>query len=302
MEPNNSLVLPPSDTTSDPNAVARQFAQTITEEELVQRVQTLYTPYITYSPDNPLFFIKFGDDEMQGEGDMQMLAFTWLRQECQRNPNCNIHVPEIFRIFTRDGLTFIIMEFVPAVPVVEFGKSFDPSSWDREQTRYFDMIAEGVHLLSRVPVPADATPGPYMSGERIIRHLLFKNCMAPVVYQTIQELEDQLNRVAERGYRIVRDPPDLTTVTLEKDLNMFCYTGFNDENFMFTTDPDGRLRLYIVDFGHASFLPPSFLAFAVFEPRRRWFLCPWIADKFGASLPRVPGPLDLRGNNGHQIP
>lgn len=97
---------------------------------------------------------------------------------------------------------------------------------------------------------------------------------------------DRALQVAERGYRIVRDPPDLTTVTLEKDLNMFCYTGFNDENFMFTTDPDGRLRLYIVDFGHASFLPPSFLAFAVFEPRRRWFLCPWIADKFGASLPR----------------
>ena len=74
-------------------------------------------------------------------------------------------------------------------------------------------------------------------------------------------------------------------LNLEKEL-VFCYTDFNDENFMFTTDSNHRLRLYIVDFEHASFLPLSFLAFAVFEPSSRWFLCPWIRDSIGSSLPR----------------
>lgn len=74
-------------------------------------------------------------------------------------------------------------------------------------------------------------------------------------------------------------------VNLEKEL-LFSYTDFNDENFMFTTGSNHRLRLYIVDFEHASVLPISFLAYAVFEPNSRWFLCPWIKDCIGSSLPR----------------
>jgi hypothetical protein len=89
-------------------------------------------------------------------------------------------------------------------------------------------------------------------------------------------------QVAERGYRNDPCPPK---VALESQL-VFCYTDFNDENFMVTTEADGRPRLYIVDFEHASFLPLSFLAYAVLEPGTRWFLCAWIADRFGASLPR----------------
>ncbi len=52
---------------------------------------------------------------------------------------------------------------------------------------------------------------------------------------------------------------------------------------MFATDPDGRPRLYIVDFEHASFLPLSFLAYAVSSAR--WSLCTFVGDRFGASLP-----------------
>lgn len=55
---------------------------------------------------------------------------------------------------------------------------------------------------------------------------------------------------------------------------------------MFTTDADGRLRLYIVDFEHASFLPASFLAYVVFKPGARWFLCRWIEDRIGSTLSR----------------
>ncbi|KAK4098687.1 hypothetical protein N658DRAFT_431457 [Parathielavia hyrcaniae] len=272
---------------SDPNAAARQYAQTISEDDLYQLARTLYAPYIPYPPNCPVVFVKFGGPEKQAEGDMQKLAFEWLRRERERDPNCNIHVPEVFKIFTRGNWTFIIMQLVAALPVQQFAQKFDPRSWDHKKPYYYDMIATGVHLLSRMPVPADATPGPFTRRpeDRRIQHMLFKDQTAPVVYPTIQELQDHLNRVAERGYRIVRPPPKVTTVALEEQL-IFCYTDFNDENFMFTTDPDGRPRLYVVDFEHTSFLPPSFLAFVALERSGRWFLGDWIANKFGNSLPR----------------
>ncbi|KAL2022973.1 hypothetical protein VTK56DRAFT_4188 [Thermocarpiscus australiensis] len=277
----NGAAPPPSSGAPDPNAAARQYAQTISEDDLYQRAQTLFAPFLAYPPNHPVVFVKFGGPEKQAEGDMQTLAFDWLRQERQRNPSCNIHVPEVFKMFTKGGLTFIIMQLVAAIPVQQFIEKFDPSAWDYNKSLYYGMIAEGVHLLSRMPVPAGATPGPFTRAERRIKHLLFKDQTAPVVYPNIQELEDHLNRVAERGYPNDPCPPK---VALEREL-VFCYTDFNDENFMVTTDSDGRPRLYIVDFEHASFLPLSFLAYAVLEPDTRWFLCTWIADRFGDSLP-----------------
>ncbi|KAK4124492.1 hypothetical protein N657DRAFT_663529 [Parathielavia appendiculata] len=278
----NGAALPPSSGAADPNAAARQYAQTISEDSLYQQAKTLYAPFLAYPPSRPVVFVKFGGPEKQAEGDMQRLAFDWLRQERQRNPSCHIHVPEVFRIFTKGGLTFIIMQLVEALPVQQFAKKFDVRTWDHNNSVYYGMIADGIYLLSRMPVPAGATPGPFTHGERRIKHLLFKDQTAPVVYPNIQELQDHLNRVAERGYR---NDPRKPQVALERQL-VFSYTDFNDENFMFTTDPDGRPRLYIVDFEHASFLPLSFLAFAVLDPDSRWFLCSWVARRFGDSLPR----------------
>jgi hypothetical protein len=42
------------------------------------------------------------------------------------------------------------------------------------------MIAEGVHLLSRMPVLRGATRGPFTRADRRIKHLLFKDQETPV--------------------------------------------------------------------------------------------------------------------------
>jgi hypothetical protein len=183
---------PPSDGAPDPNAAARQYAQTISEDDLCQRAQTLFAPFLAYPPNDPVVFVKFGGPEKQAEGDMQTLAFDWLR----RNSSSNIHVPEVFKMFTKGGLTFIIMQLVAAKPIQQFAENFDPRTWDHNKSLYYGMIAEGVHILSRMPVPAGATPGPFTRAERRIKHLLFKDQTAPFVYPTIQELQDHLNRVA----------------------------------------------------------------------------------------------------------
>ena len=94
-------------------------------------------------------------------------------------------------------------------------------------------------------------------------------------------------QVAMRGSRKA-GPQHHPTVAFEREL-VFCYCDLNDENFMFNTDSSGRLRLYIVDFEHASFLPVTFLAYALFvEARdtRRWITAEPLIKRIGHTLSR----------------
>ena len=79
-----------------------------------------------------------------------------------------------------------------------------------------------------------------------------------------------------------RNRSDAPRVNLEREL-IFTYSDFNDENFMFNTDSEGRLRLYLIDFEHASFLPPSFLAFAILRDNH-WWTTRDIAERIGTTL------------------
>lgn len=63
---------------------------------------------------------------------------------------------------------------------------------------------------------------------------------------------------------------------------VYCYSDLQDENFLFERDADDRPRLWMVDFEHASFLPISFLAFAVSE--NRWYTTLPIKDRL--TLPQ----------------
>lgn len=72
-------------------------------------------------PNRPVVFIKFGGPEKQAEGDMQRLAFDWLHRTSE-NPSCNIKVLEVFKIFSKGGVTFIIMHLLAAAQVEEFAR------------------------------------------------------------------------------------------------------------------------------------------------------------------------------------
>lgn len=104
---------------------------------------------------------------------MQRLAFNWIRQERQRT-GCNIFVPEVYRVMTRDWKTVIVMELVRGFPLDQFGQRFDPQSWEKHRVKCCDMVVEGTEALRRMPVPDDATPGPYTSANRRVRHQLLR--------------------------------------------------------------------------------------------------------------------------------
>jgi hypothetical protein len=157
-----------------------------------------------------------------------------------------------------------------------------------------------------MPVPSDTTPGPYKPDHKLrrIKHPLFKEGQAATLYGSIDELENHINKVktcpgdrpttliflcsADTTGQVIsyvfRHVPAPPTVTFEREL-VFVYSDLNDENFMFNTDDDGRLRLYIIDFEHASFLPVSFLSYVVLQ-HKQWWSVPPIAERIGGTLPK----------------
>jgi len=83
-------------------------------------------------------------------------------------------------------------------------------------------------------------------------------------------------------YRNYCPPSEATTVSFKDEPLVYCYSDLQDENFLFEKDADSRLRLWMVDFEHASFLPISFLSFAVAV--NRWW--PTIPIAARLSLPQ----------------
>ncbi|KAK4242989.1 hypothetical protein C7999DRAFT_36688 [Corynascus novoguineensis] len=100
-----------SDAAIDPNAAARQFALAMSENELYQQTLERYHPFLAYPPERP-----------HGR-----VAWDWLRQQRQRDRGYDIHVPEVFRVFTRNGITFIIMELLAVTAIEDLAKTSDPT-------------------------------------------------------------------------------------------------------------------------------------------------------------------------------
>jgi hypothetical protein len=283
MPPHHSA--PP--TTLDENASARQCAQSLSEQIIRQGGRESRTNAFTYPPQKPIVFIKFGWSKQKlAEAQMQILAFDFFRQERQRDPSCNIYVPEVFRVCQYGTATYILMELVTATPFLGFA---DTLLNEPDKTRRYDMMADGVvRMLHGVPLPSDATLGPYSPGAGTdmlprIRHMFFKDQEAPVTYPNVSELEAHINRVclAEVAKRPNYRNKPAPLVTLDTQLR-FCYTDFNNQNFMFDTTADRRLRMHIVDFEHASFLPIDFLAYVVLA-NNRWRLSSVLGEKLKFS-------------------
>ncbi|KAI6517766.1 hypothetical protein MCOR05_011456 [Pyricularia oryzae] len=287
----------------DANSDSRGFAQNISEQDLRPLITNARQSHFSYPPDKPRVFVKFTNNHprsglacVRAQADMQRLAWEWLRDERQRGNDHGIRVPEVYRVFegtpyapTGRAFQFLIMELLPASYSILHDFVAEQPDPDAAWERCLDQIAGAVQLFRQIPVPAAATPGPYTTDNRTIRHCMFKDQQAYISFLSVTELQDYINRIASSIYhlRIKRGetPPSVPpTAELEHELE-YCYTDFNDENFMFCRGPERRphdYNLCVVDFEHSSFLPRSFLAYALKKGR---FLSNQLA-------PRIPLPDD----------
>jgi hypothetical protein len=94
------------------------------------------------------------------------------------------------RFETKAERSYIIMELRDATVFTKCSQ-YPPADC-------YDLIAEGIQLLRRMPVPEGTTPGPCTKDPTQrpkMKHPLFKEDQAEMVYRDIDELQDHINRV-----------------------------------------------------------------------------------------------------------
>ncbi|KAK3376180.1 hypothetical protein B0T24DRAFT_549737, partial [Lasiosphaeria ovina] len=204
------------------------------------------------------------------EGKMQELAFHHMEKKRSDNPSFQIHVPEVFAMFsTAGGEEVVVMELVQDSK--DMHRFIKDQKLDHAKAKAcYEMVVDAIKLFREIP-PVDDIPGPAPSagGSRLIKNTMFYDEQADRPFKSIHDLQEHLNEV----HRAKQYKP----VVLEQKL-IFCYTDLSQANFKFKTADKGggtgrddvsHARLYVVDFEHAAFLPASFLAFAVARAKER---------------------------------
>ncbi|KAH6999729.1 kinase-like domain-containing protein [Ilyonectria destructans] len=240
----------------------RDVAESLTEAEVTAMVER--QPYgddrdwqvtgLAYPTHNPVIYIKYGDNEYalrDSEARTHQYAYDALQRVPEQDRQ-GVRIPEIYRIIETENSTYIIMEYIRGRTLAKVME--DESVFVQTRFYYYDRIERALKLLLSFPVPKGAAPGPFGGG--IIRHPLFKDYRAPIQYDSVDMLEKHLNKVSTT---LNQDAPK---VTLERDLH-FVFADLYEGNFMFTDNGD----VYVIDFEQASFLPLSFMTYAMVQMR-----------------------------------
>jgi hypothetical protein len=109
----------------------------------------------------------------------QFQTQTYVSQ-CAKLDMSAPRVPEVLHFFHRDHqMAYLVMEYIPLIP---------PPVPDLPQR-----AARAIQWLRDLPVPAERVRiGPLGSGHA--RHILFKHCIAPLPFSSIEAVERYLNK------------------------------------------------------------------------------------------------------------
>lgn len=188
-------------------------------------------------------------------------ARTQLYAHRHANPDL-MHVPRIYHAFEHEGVGYILMEYIPhAVTLAEYMRSTS------RPDETYALVADTVRHMMQFAVPKNAAPGPVEGGS--LRYEGF-----PVGWERewkdVWELEECVNEVLRQEKKTHHsDPTKLPPQPWRVDFYnpssstplMFCYTGLRLDNFLISKDEASsrKIRLHVVDFHQAGFLPPAFL-------------------------------------------
>lgn len=182
-----------------------QFAQLLNSDELdaaekclppIKSRGTRYTGF-PYPLDRPMVYVKYGDSTQfrESEARTQQFAFEALEKMSPADRK-SIRVPEVYRVFSAHGRTYIIMEFVPGKALREIAKEpvmiSTRASYSETMPPLYDKITREIELLLSIPAPNGAKPGPYGGG--LIRHPLIKNSIAVIEYDSAEMLEHHIKK------------------------------------------------------------------------------------------------------------
>ncbi|KAH9212293.1 hypothetical protein DL95DRAFT_246645, partial [Leptodontidium sp. 2 PMI_412] len=163
----------------------------------------------------------------------------------------SLHVPQIYRCIERGSMVYIVMEYIQGRTIHELLKDFPEGLLEDK----FDRISKAIDLLLSVRIPPNVAPGPVGGGT--IKHPIFKDSTASTEYKSVNELQQHISRVANRM------PDNNCEIDFSDDKLCLCFSDLYEGNFIFRENGD----LYLVDFEGLSYLPSSFMAYALNQPR-----------------------------------
>ncbi|KAH8807532.1 hypothetical protein F5884DRAFT_844472 [Xylogone sp. PMI_703] len=201
-----------------------------------------YNMGLTYPPEEPVFWIKYGYSVIWNEIPAQVMVHRELQRlgSFIRVPGifyaCEMGKPGVMYNFEVNYKSYIVMEYVPGKTAAQL---LEDTEDPNQKEHIYQRIASALSELHLIPVPPDAPPAAIDDG--CIRHCLFDMQQAPRQYQTTEQLELHLNLSL--------------TITKRKERPMiFCYSNVWLANFIIDEDD----RITVVDFTDASILPSSF--------------------------------------------
>ncbi|KAI6139569.1 hypothetical protein BKA82DRAFT_4223110 [Pisolithus tinctorius] len=181
-------------------------------------------------------WVKYGPTITMGEA----LTQHFVAQAINGKADAAVRVPSVYLAFRSRCYGYIVMEYI------------DGSTCDDSDA---ELVAAAVRSLIAIRGPT-AAPGPVGGGP--IVHRFFADWESSVTYDSVQLLEEHVNRILAHEGRSERVSfgPEVEAHGLR-----LCPCDMNQTNFM----KDLKGMIVALDFGASCFLPPSFFAFALHE-------------------------------------
>jgi hypothetical protein len=171
------------------------------DDQIIDACRTTERWCIYPSREDPLAFIKFGAESTGIMAEMRNQAFVLEKiEQMSESDTKGIRVPKIYRVFNRDRMVFIVMEYIHGYTLKEvWDKALldQDQSLDRDQSQdqeRFDQITRAIKLFLSIEIPIGVDIGPIGGG--IIKHPLFKDSIASIPYSSVDELQLHINKVS----------------------------------------------------------------------------------------------------------
>ncbi|PWY84478.1 hypothetical protein BO94DRAFT_423338, partial [Aspergillus sclerotioniger CBS 115572] len=218
---------------SAPNLPSRR------EIEKLRRENGPNTRHLTVTHNGKKFFVKYNSLQVEEVRNQQFFF-----DQIAKRADSPIRIPEIYEVFETKHDGYIVMEHI----------DIDHFASDKQRST-------AITELVTIEPPPHAPLGPIGGG--LIRHHFFDfiDAEAPVVYDSVEDLESHINRVL-KAFKYLNQ--DLQQVHLTDERLVCYYSDLYKKNF--PVDKNGQL--WVVDFHHAGVLPISFMSFTLALPIR----------------------------------
>jgi len=151
---------------------------------------------------SPIAYIKYGG--MVSEGEIQTQNYVHKVFD-QRDTASSVKVPKIYRAFEFEGQMYVVMEYIQGRTA---GSLLRDSATDKNWI--YNQIAKAFAHLLWVPVPQNSRLGPVGGG--YIHHCFFKDGVAPIEYESVEDLQSHINKVGSLAQHLSSFSPLLLVI------------------------------------------------------------------------------------------